>query len=335
MPEPLVLTGGRPTRFGRPSSKAVELVGSSATILRTEELVRRVAALEGSCLLTARRGGDVESVARDIHARSARSATPFVAVACGTPAVERTLFGDPDPHAPQDLETLSQDSRIAAARGGTLFLEDITELPAGVQARLARLVRDGEARIGGEPLALGIRLIASTVPGIDTEVRTHRFRGDIYRRVSALRIDLPPLSERAEDVAPIAARLLEEFCADNGIAPRTFTPAALALLGAMSWPGNIAELREAVDRAAAAATTNVIPVEALLPTLRLERTGSTFTPEGTLREARQRFEHDYIAAVLEHHGWRMADAANTLGIQRPNLYRKARQLGIPLARNSE
>ena len=124
-------------------------------------------------------------------------------------------------------------------------------------------------------------------------------------------------------------------CADNGIAPRTFTPAALALLGAMSWPGNVAELREAVERAAAAATAEIIPVEALLPALRFDRTPPTFAPEGTLREARQRFEHDYIAAVLEHHGWRMADAAHTLGIQRPNLYRKARQLGIPLARTSD
>jgi DNA-binding NtrC family response regulator len=103
----------------------------------------------------------------------------------------------------------------------------------------------------------------------------------------------------------------------------------------MSWPGNLTELREAVERALAATTGDNILVEALVPTLRFERAPTTFTPEGTLREARQRFEHDYIAAVLQHHGWRMADAAQTLGIQRPNLYRKARQLGIPLARNPE
>jgi DNA-binding NtrC family response regulator len=283
----------------------------------------------------ARRGADVESVAREIHARSARHTMPFVAVACGTSAIERALFGDSDGQAPADLETLARDCRVAAARGGTLFLEDVTELPAGVQARFARLVRDGEARIDGEPLTLGVRLIASAAPGVESEVRANRFRSDIYRRLSSLRIDLPPLSDRAEDVPAIAARLLEEFCADNGMPPRTFTPAALALLGAMSWPGNVAELREAVDRAAAAATAAVIPVEALLPALRFDRAPAAFTPEGTLREARQRFEHDYIAAVLEHHGWRMADAAQTLGIQRPNLYRKARQLGIPLTRNSD
>jgi DNA-binding NtrC family response regulator len=333
MPETM-LASSRPARFPRPT-KAVELVGSSVAISRVDELVRRVAALDGSCLLTVRRGADAESVARDIHARSARAAMPFVAVACGTVAVERTLFGEPDGEAPADLDAVTADCRLAAARGGTLFLEDITELPAGVQARLARVVRDGEARIHGEPVALGLRLIASAAPGIETEVRMHRFRNDVFRRVSVMRIDLPSLADRAEDVPAIAARLLDEFCADNAIASRAFTPAALALLGAMSWPGNIAELRESVDRAAAAATGPVIPVEALLPALRFDRSPATFVPAGTLREARQRFEHDYIAAVLEHHGWRMADAAHTLGIQRPNLYRKARQLGIPLTRNAE
>jgi len=335
MPEHLVLTTPRPGRFGRPSARAVELAGSSAVIGRVDELVRRVALLDGSVLVTARRGSDVESVAREIHARSARSALPFVSVPCGAPEIERALFGSPGSQSPPDLEALSADSRLAAARGGTLFLEDVTELPAGVQARLARLVRDGEAWIDGEPLPLGIRLIVSASASIDTEVRTHRFRSDIFRRVSALRIELPPLSERPEDVPALANRLLDEICAASGAGPRTFTQAALSLLGAMAWPGNLAELREVVERAAGAAGGDAIQVETLLPTLRFDRAPAAFTPIGTLREARQRFEHDYIAAVLEHHGWRMAEAARTLGIQRPNLYRKVRQLGIPLARSSE
>ena len=334
MPESILLSSPRPSRL-RSTAKAVELVGVSAAISRVDELVRRVAALDGSVLLTARRGADVESVARDIHLRSARSAQPFVSVSCGADSVERLLFGDPLGHTPTDLETMAADSRIAAARGGTLFLEDVTDLPAGVQARLARVVRDGEARVDGEPLPVALRLIVSAAPGIETEVRTNRFRNDVYRRVAALRIDLPPLSDRAEDIPALAVRVLEETCAASGLTPRLFTPAALALVGAMSWPGNLAELRETIERAVAAATGETIQVEALLPSLRFERTPVTFTPQGTLREARQRFEHDYIAAVLEHHGWRMADAAQTLGIQRPNLYRKARQLGIPLARNSE
>ena len=298
-------------------------------------MVRRIAALEGGVLLIVRRGADAESVARYVHERSAHGPYAFVAVPCGSAGIERAVFGDRVVHAPPDLEAVSADSRIAAARGGTLFLEDVTELPACVQTRLARLARDGEAYIDGERVTTAMRLIVSAAPAIDADVREHRFRTDVYRRVSALRIDLPPLSERPEDVPALAVTLLDEVSAARGQTPRGFTKAALALLGAMSWPGNLAELRETVERVVARTDEETIQLEHVLPTLRLDRAGRRFVPEGTLREARQRFEHDYIASVLQHHEGRMADAAQTLGIQRPNLYRKARQLGILLAQSSQ
>ncbi|MBZ5555776.1 MAG: sigma 54-interacting transcriptional regulator [Acidobacteriia bacterium] len=335
MPDPVMLSGARAKRLAWPSPLALELTGGSAVIARVQELLRRAAALDTGVLLLARRGSDADGLARDIHGRSARASAPFVKVACGATGVDHALFGNPAGHAPPDLETVSADSRIAAARGGTLFLDEVTELPAAVQARLARLARDGEARVDGELTTLAIRFVASAAPGIDADVREHRFRADLYRRVSASRIELPPLSERLEDVPALAERLLEEFCVAHDTPPRTFTQAALALLGAMTWPGNLAELRETVERAAASTDEEAIQIEHLLPTLQLNRAPAPFEPSGTLREARLRFEHDYIAAVLQHHGWRMTDAAQTLGIQRPNLYRKARQLGIPLTRNSE
>ena len=111
--------------------------------------------------------------------------------------------------------------------------------------------------------------------------------------------------------------------------------AALALIGALSWPGNLAELRDAIERAVADTHDDAIQIEHLLPALKLHRAPAPFVPIGNLREARLRFERDYISAVLQHHDWRMAAAAETLGIQRPNLYRKARQLGIPLTRLSD
>jgi DNA-binding NtrC family response regulator len=330
-----MLSGARAKRVARPSPVALELAGGSAVIARVQELLRRAAALDSSVLLIVRRGSDADSLARDIHGRSARASASFVKVACGAAGVEQALFGEPGGHAPPDLETVSADGRIAAARGGTLFLDEVTELPAVVQSRLARLARDGEARVGGEVTALDTRLIVSAAPGIDADVREHRFRADLYRRVSATRIELPPLSERLEDVPALAECLLAEFCIERNTPSRTFTQAALALLGAMTWPGNLAELRETIDRAAAATDEDAIQVEHLVPTLQLNRAPASFEPSGTLREARLRFEHDYIAAVLQHHGWRMTDAAQTLGIQRPNLYRKARQLGIPVTRNSD
>lgn len=337
MPETLTLAGTRPTRMFAANAGAVELVGRSNAITRVQELLRRAAAGDGGTLITGEPGSAVESVARELHGRSRQSAAAFVIVECGAvdaAGADRLLFGPPPESAPTDLESATRDSCVAAAIGGTLFLHDVSELPASTQARLARLARDGEVRIDGAPVATMFRLVASASPAIDGDVHAHRFRADLYRRLSAMRIDLPPLRDRGEDVPALAQRLLDDICGE-GPPARTFTQTALALLGALNWPGNFAELRGAIERVAAETRAEVIQVEHLLPALQLLRAPAPFAPSGNLREARLRFERDYIAAVLQHHGWRMAEAAQTLGIQRPNLYRKARQLGIPLSRLSE
>ena len=335
MPETLMVAERHADESGRADAGALELVGRSPAVARAQELVRRAATLNSGVLITAPSGSAVESVAHELHIRGNRSAAAYVMVACEArdPArLDRLLFGAQAENAPADLESVSSESRVAAAKDGTLFLENVTDLPASAQARLARIARDGEVRIDGAPVATNFRLVASALPGVEAEVDAHRFREDLYRRLSAVRIDVPPLRERAEDIPVLATRILADICADRGVKPRTFTQAALALLGALTWPGNLTELRDAIERVASSSVEEVIQVEQLLPALQLERAPVPFAPSGYLREARLRFERDYIAAVLQHHGWRMADAAQTLGIQRPNLYRKARQLGIPLAR---
>jgi DNA-binding NtrC family response regulator len=346
MPETIALPDLIAADGFTPPRPARELVGRSSAINRVQELVRRAAAATGGVLLLAQRGGDVESVARDLHGRTVRAAGPFQRVECGGADAVRLdllLFGVAPATTPADLECVSADSLIAAARGGVLFLHDVTDTPASVQARLARVARDGEVRIDGARLATDLRWMASAAPGIESDVRAGRFRNDLYRRLASSRIDLPPLRDRPEDVTLLAARLLEEWCAACKCGPRTFTQSALALLSALAWPGNLAELQLVVERAATETPHDTIRIEDVLPALQLDRAdarnGATapgsFVPAGNLRDARLGFEREYIGAVLQHHGWRMAEAAQTLGIQRPNLYRKARQLGIPLARSSE
>lgn len=337
MADPLMLAN-RPARLVPASSTAIELVGRSPAVTRTQELVRRAATLDAGVLIVGERGADAESVARELHARGRPATAPWIAIECASAdaaALDRALFGAPPPHAPTDLESVSRDSRVAAARGGTMFFQDVADLPAAVQARLARIARDGEVRIDGAPLPTDVRFIAGALPTIDSDVREHRFRADLYRRLAASRIDLPPLRERADDVPALAARLLEEASAAAGVPVKSFTQAALAVLSALPWPGNLAELRGVIARVMAETTDAVVQVEQVLPALHLDRSLTAFFPAGNLREARLRFERDYIASVLQHHGWRVAEAAQTLGIQRPNLYRKARQLGIPVTRASE
>ena len=347
MADTLMLAGGRAARFGRSATTstldALELAGHSPAITRVRELVRRAALLDVGVLLTAERGGDVDAVARELHRCSRRAAAPYVAIECDGADASRLaqlLFGTAaaaSSVASTGLESITKDSRLAAARGGTLFLQDVAELPAAVQARLARIARDGEVSVEGEPSATDVRFVASASHAVDTDVHANRLRPDLFRRLAALRIDLPPLRDRQEDVPAIATRVLEELLADRGLKPRGFTQAALALVGAVTWPGNLAELRAAIARVVSepgSETQDVhdIQVEHVLPALHLQRAPARFTPTGNLREARLRFERDYIAAVLQHHNWKMADAAQALGIQRPNLYRKARQLGIPITR---
>lgn len=338
MADTLSLANLRPPRLIPASEEGIELVGRSAVIGRVQELVRRSALLDSGVLIVGERGADVASVAHDLHAQSRPAAAPWITVECGASdaaRLDRALFGARHGRASTDLESVAANSPIAAARGGTLFLQEVSELPAAVQARLARVVRDGEVRIDGEIAATAFRIIASAPPTIDRDVRENRFRADLFRRLAVSRIDLPPLRERLEDVPALAARLLDDLSRRAGLPARSCTQAALALLSALNWPGNLAELRAVLDRVLSETGGEVIQIEHILPALQLDRASPTFVPVGSLRDARLRFERDYIAAVLQHHGWRMADAAETLGIQRPNLYRKARQLGIPLVRATE
>jgi DNA-binding NtrC family response regulator len=345
MADTLSLAGPRPARFGRSAPvlaapAALELLGHSPAITRVQELVRRAASLDAGVLLTAERGTGVDAVARELHARSRRSGAPYLTIQCDRPdatELAQEMFGSAAhaPHGADELESVTHDSRIAAARGGTLFLQDVAELPAAIQARIARIARDGEVAIDGQPAATDVRFIASASSSVDADVQANRLRPDLFRRLAAVRIDLPPLRDRQEDVSEIATCVLETTLQERGLPARSFTQAALALVAAVTWPGNLAELQAAIARVAGEAGDRDVQVEQVLPALHLQRAPARFTPTGNLREARLKFERDYISAVLQHHAWRMGDAAQTLGIQRPNLYRKARQLGIPVTRVSE
>src|SRR6478672_8565830 len=190
MPDPLFADAA--TRFIRRSDVPVELTGRSPAITRVQELVRRGARLEGGVLITAEAGAALDDIAREIHLRSRAAAGPFLVIDCDAAdaaAVDRLLFGTLDHEQPSDLEAVAADSAIAAARGGTLFLKNVTELRAAAQAQLARIARDGEVRIDGVPVVTALRLVASAAPAIDGDVHGQRFRRDLFRRVSATRID--------------------------------------------------------------------------------------------------------------------------------------------------
>jgi DNA-binding NtrC family response regulator len=224
----------------------------------------------------------------------------------------------------RDLESIGPGAAIVAAGAGTLFLEDIDELPASAQRRLARILRDGEVRLAARQPAimLPFRLVASTTRDLETEVSEGRFRRDLLRRFAG-RIILPPLRQRAGDLAAI----IERVVADMGGPPRSFTQPAVTVLAALPWTGNLDELADVLGKVLGHAGA-IVTQEDVLAHVPIDGAFARLDLTASLREARRRFERNYIAAVLERHQWRMSEAARALGIERANLYRKTRQLGI-------
>jgi DNA-binding NtrC family response regulator len=282
-------------------------------------------------LVVAEPGLDVPDIAADLHDR-ARSLGAFVRLDCAAepPAVERALFGAPAGGG--DVEAIDRASALARAAGGTLFVGDVTKLSAGAQARLARIARDGEASVEGVRQPIDLRLIASAGPELESEMGEGRLRRDLVRHLSHVRIDVPPLRERGGDIVTLVDHLVVRSCAENGVAVKGVTQPAMTLLTAMPWRGNLAELRSAVERMVATVESSAIQLEDVLQQVRFDGRLVANAPVGSLRAARQQFERDYVTLVLRHHQWRVSEAARTLGMQRTNLYRKARQLGIRVAR---
>jgi two-component system nitrogen regulation response regulator NtrX len=304
------------------------LAGTSPASERARAAFAAAAASAAPALIVADRGLDPESIARAIHERS-RPGTPFTVFDCAAaaaPDVERGLFGTrPRSDAGAGLDVVGASSALLRARAGTLYLRNVLDLPAAAQRRLARVLRDQEVRVAGRRVPLRARIIGDAPASVATEVGDGHFRSDLFRRLSQTCISVPALQERPEDIPAFAHRIAAAL--RGGKAP-AFTQAALTVLSAPAWPGNLDELHAVLDRVLRAAPTGSIRQEDVLAHLPIDGGFTRIAPQVSLREARRRFERGYVAAVLERHDWRMSDAARTLGIERANLYRKTRQLGI-------
>lgn len=310
------------------------LRGRSAAAERLRDDIR-LSADSSFVLVEAEAGLDAAEVARELHARSGRTGT-FIAVECAaaeSSLIEAELFGPPSRRTTNDVESIGARSALALARGGTLYLGDVSELSASAQARLARVTRDGEVRLGADGLCgLNIGFVAATSTDLDAEAEQGRLRRDLLRHFTRTRVAIPPLRRRADDIPLLVEPLVCALCDEAGVPRKSFTQAAMTLLAAMPWRGNLVELRHAVSRLLGDPLQPVIQLEDVLAHVRFDGALAPHTPSGTLRTARQQFERDYIVLVLRSHRWRVGDAARALGIQRTNLYRKARQLGISVAR---
>ena len=317
-----------------PHALPLVLLGPSPAARRLADDIRK-AARASRVLLESEGGLDAVEIARTVHAQSTRTGA-FLAVDCAAaepPIIEKEIFGGVPVRAAGDRESITADAALALANGGTLYLGDVTDLSAAAQARLARVARDGEVRIAGALRRLDVCLIAAASTDVASDVGEGRLRRDLLRHLSRAYVSVPALRRRAEDIPLMLDRLVAQFCDEAATARKSLTPAAVTLLSAMPWRGNLTELRHAVSRLVTVSQCTEVQLEDVLAHVRFDGALAPHAPAGTLRSARQQFERDYIALVLQHHRGRVGDAARALGIQRTNLYRKARQLGISVARS--
>ncbi|WP_437276032.1 sigma 54-interacting transcriptional regulator [Sorangium sp. So ce375] len=305
------------------------LVAESPAMRRALDRARRVAPVDSTILLTGESGAGKERVARLIHGASARAAGPFVAINCAAiteTLLESELFG----HARGSFTGATHDRAglFEAARGGTLLLDEVGEMPPGVQAKLLRALQERQVRRVGENTsrAVDARIVAATNRALAADAAAGRFRRDLYYRLRVIEIRLPPLRERREDILPLARALLAAASRRLDRPVAGFTPEAEGALERHGWPGNVRELENAVEHAVALARGGVADLDDLPDDVRGAdpelRGGASEEPaERTLESVERRA----ILAALERHGGNQARAAAELGIGASTLYRKLRQ----------
>jgi DNA-binding NtrC family response regulator len=309
------------------------MVGRSAALSRVLDAVARAAPTRARVLITGESGVGKELVARAIHDLSRRAAEPFVRLNCAAIAetlVESELFGhERGAFTGADRR---RPGRFERAHKGTLFLDEVGEMPLAVQARLLRVLQEGELeRVGGtEPVAVDVRVIAATNRDLKTEVEAGRFREDLYFRLAVLPIEVPPLRERRDDLPELAIHLLEDSCRKNELEPRDWSDEALRALQRHDWPGNVRELAALVDRLAILVPGPVIreaDVRAALPGAP-RHAGDALPSEGPLYAVLEALERRILEDRLARCQWKITQAAQDLGLERSHLYKKMRRLGI-------
>ncbi len=308
-----------------------EIVGSSPAMREIYGAIEAVAQNATTVLITGESGTGKELVARSIHGRSARADRPFIALNCGAVSdtlLDSQLFGHRRgafTGAVADHEGVFQ-----AAHGGTLFLDEIADIPQTLQVKFLRAVQEREVTPLGStrPVKVDVRLLAATNRDLTAEVQQGNFRSDLYYRLNVVQIPLPPLRERREDIALLAAHYVEQYSRAFNVAPKTIQPAALARLEAYDWPGNVRELQNVIERCFALAPTADITLASLSPLVRDPAPAAAAIDFGEEVPSLEETERLLVSAALRKARGNKNQAARMLGIDRQRLYRKLEKYGL-------
>jgi two-component system response regulator HydG len=309
-----------------------ELLGASPAMKEVYDLLERVAESESTVLVSGESGTGKELVARALHRRSKRAAGPFVAINCAAMPehlLESELFGHTK-GAFTDART-ARPGLFVQAKGGTIFLDEIGDMPLGLQPKLLRALQERSVRpVGGDHETLiDVRVVAASNRDLETAIEERKFREDLYYRINVIHVELPPLRARGADVLLLAQHYLEHFAAQSQKDVRSLDPEAAERLSAYAWPGNVRELANCLERAVALTRNDSIAAADLPEKIRNYRTSHVLVAATDPSELvpLEEVEKRYILRVLEAVGGNKTLAAQVLGLDRKTLYRKLDRYG--------
>jgi len=317
-----------------------QLVGSGAAMKKLLAQIDRVAASETRVCILGETGTGKELVARAIHDRSQRRDMPFITLNCAAvPAelIESELFG----HEKGAFTGAAgrHTGKFEQAEGGTLFLDEIGDMPVAMQAKLLRVLEESEIeRVGGDkPVKVNVRVVVATHRNLEELVTQNTFRRDLFHRVYVFPLFLPSLRERPEDFAELLAHFARQVASQNGWKDKEFAEDAIAMLRRYSWPGNLRELRNIVERLVLLAEGEKVTAEDVQLVLPATNTlphdnaiSSLAAASGTLAGRTESFEKEVLLTEIRRHNFNMTNVARALGLERSHLYKKCQQLGIDL-----
>jgi len=319
------------------------LVGSSSAAQQLRSLISRVAPANSRVLISGPPGSGKETAARLIHAASPRARNEFVAVSAAgmTPErMDRELFGvETGPGRSGHVGVFER------AHGGTLYIDDIADMPRESQSRILRvLIEQRFRRVGGDAdVQVDVRVITSTSRDLEPEIREGRLREDLFHRLNVVPLRVPGLAERREDIPALIDYYLERLSAASGLVRRSLAPDAYATLQVQTWPGNVRQLRNVVERILILAggdpnkaiTADMLPTEGSAAAGAAAGLGAERVIALPLREARDLFEREYLDAQLMRFGGNISRTANFIGMERSALHRKLKSLSIGVAKGPE
>ncbi|NOY78385.1 MAG: sigma-54-dependent Fis family transcriptional regulator [Calditrichaeota bacterium] len=320
-------------RYKQDSLSAYKMVGQSLRMQEVYAMIDKMARINSPVLILGENGVGKELVAQAIHQKSPRAKRPMVKINC--PAIpdtllESELFGH-SRGAFTGAHT-AHSGRLFVADGGTLFLDEIGDLSPGAQAKLLRFLESGEIQPVGsnQTLYVDVRIIAATNRDLLQMVKEHSFREDLYYRLDVFPIIVPPLRDHREDIPLLLDYFLDEYASQNGVLKPKISPAALHYLTSYDWPGNVRQLQHLVERMMILFNRELIDLEHIRALLK-SKAGTDLiqkAPDKTLKSVRKYFEREHILNILAETEGNISKAAAILGVNRANLYRKMKDLGV-------